>query len=150
MKVNILYGSMTGNSMKVAEYIHSHFQNTNIESDLALVAEQYTPFESDTLYLIVTSTWVSGEPNPEFADMYESLQKEDLTGVSFALVGLGDRTYGEEQFCRAIDMTEARIIERGGKITMNTLKIDGNPDSVLNTDVRAWAETVTQTLGAKS
>ena len=93
MPAAILYGTETGNAEMLAEDIGSH-----IGADVTNLSD-FDPadFDRDTLYLIVCSTYGDGElpaSAQPFADRMAA-QKPDLTGLRFAVFGMGDSEYPE-------------------------------------------------------
>lgn len=93
MPAAILYGTETGNAEMLAEDIASHIGAavTNL-SDF-----DPADFDRDTLYLIVCSTYGDGELPASAQPFAERMaaQKPDLTGLRFAVFGMGDSEYPE-------------------------------------------------------
>jgi MioC protein len=96
MTIAILYGTETGNAEMLAEDIAAHLSDhdatvTNLSD--------FDParFDAGTLYLIVCSTYGDGElpasARPFAAAM--AAQAPDLSGVRFAVFGMGDSEYPE-------------------------------------------------------
>lgn len=96
MTLAILYGTETGNAEMLAEDIAAHLaahapEVTNL-SDF-----DPADFDQGTFYLIVCSTYGDGElPDSAkpFAEKMEN-SKPDLSGVEFAVFGMGDSEYAE-------------------------------------------------------
>ena len=93
MPTKVLYGTETGNAEMLAEDIAGH-----IGADVANLAD-FDPaaFEAGTLYLIVTSTYGDGELPASAKPFAEKMaaQQPDLSGVRFAVFGMGDSEYPE-------------------------------------------------------
>jgi len=96
MTLAILYGTETGNAEMLAEDIAAHLsafapEVTNL-SDF-----DPADFDPGTFYLIVCSTYGDGElpaSAKPFAQKMEA-QKPDLSGLDFAIFGMGDSEYAE-------------------------------------------------------
>lgn len=96
MQIVILYGTETGNAEMLAEDIAAHLSDHDtMVSNLSDFAPD--AFERGALYLVVTSTYGDGEL-PASAKPFEAAMqgaRPDLTGVHFAVFGLGDSAYPE-------------------------------------------------------
>lgn len=92
----ILVGTMTGTAYFVAQEIAATLTAkgaTVEEIDMGgLTPEVFTP---DRDYIICTSTYGSGDVPDNARDLFEALEtrRPDLSGVNFAVFGLGDSTY---------------------------------------------------------
>lgn len=121
MKIAILYGTETGNAEMLAEDIASHLsayapEVTNL-SDF-----DPADFDPATLHVIVCSTYGDGElpasAQPFAAKM--AAETPDLTGVHFAVFGMGDREYETFNYGgRHIEriLTEAGAVMLGERVT---------------------------------
>ena len=96
MNLVILYGTETGNAEMLAEDIAAHLKS-HAPSVTNLSDFDPTNFDPGTFYLIVCSTYGDGElpaSAKPFAKKMET-NKPDLTGVEFAVFGMGDSEYPE-------------------------------------------------------
>ena len=102
MKARIVYASMTGNDEDMADILEEDLQDYGFEvesSDVSFTdASDY--LESD-LCIFITYTYGEGKMTDEIADFYEQLKTLDLSGKHFAVMGSGDKTYGEH-FCENV------------------------------------------------
>jgi MioC protein len=93
MPAHVLYGTETGNAEMLAEDIASH-----IGAGVTNLAD-FDPadFDSGTLYLIVCSTYGDGELPASARPFAERMaaQTPDLSGLRFAVFGMGDSEYPE-------------------------------------------------------
>lgn len=97
MNITVLYGTETGNAEMLAEDIMSELEG---EHDVACSnLSDFAPdaFDTGRLYLIVCSSYGDGELPASAQPFAEALQANtpDLTGVHFAIFGLGDTEYEE-------------------------------------------------------
>ncbi len=96
MKIGFLFGTETGNAEMVCEDIQADFGD-DYETTLADLADT-TPddLDPDVFYIIVTSTYGNGDLPTTAQPFGEALEaKPDLTGVRFAIFGLGDMVFAE-------------------------------------------------------
>lgn len=97
MKLDILYGSESGNAEVLAEDFFTELES-GFECSLSNLAD-LTPIDmtGDGLYLVICSTTGSGDVPAAVEDFLHALNtdKPDLSAVTFAIFGLGDRTYAE-------------------------------------------------------
>jgi len=96
MQIAVLYGTETGNAEMLAEDIAAHLSDHDARvTNLA----DFDPaeFDAGTLYVVVCSTYGDGElpaSAQPFAARMEGA-KPDLSGVHFAVFGMGDSEYAE-------------------------------------------------------
>lgn len=97
MKINVLYGTETGNAEMLAEDIVSELEGDHKVSATDLADFDPADFDGETLYLLVCSTYGDGELPASAKPFAEKLKADqpDLTGVHFAMFGLGDSEYEE-------------------------------------------------------
>jgi flavodoxin I len=125
-KLLVAYASMTGNTEEIAELIVEGIKQGGHEVDLKSVTDCNA---SDVLdydgVLIGVYTWGDGELPDEFLDFYEELDELDLSGKRAAVFGSGDTSY--EQYCGAVDLAAAKLLERGAEVSPEMLKIEYSP-----------------------
>ncbi len=101
----IYYGTMTGNAESLARRAYERALNTAWAARLQNLSE-VRPTELDGPTLFIVSTWGDGEPPADATDFWYDLEKAalDLTGLRYAVLGLGDRDYPEfNAFARNLD-----------------------------------------------
>jgi len=96
MQIAILYGTETGNAEMLAEDIAAHLDDHDT-SVTNLSDMDPADFSAGTLYLIVTSTYGDGELPASAKPFEDAMQaaSPDLTGIHFAVFGMGDSEYDE-------------------------------------------------------
>jgi MioC protein len=100
-KVAILVGTMTGTAELAAAEVQSALAAAGVETSVTLMDDLTAAvFEPETVYLICTSTYGSGDVPDNAQALLEDLEtsRPDLSGVSYGLIALGDRTY-KATFC---------------------------------------------------
>lgn len=137
----IIYGSSTGNTRKASEIVGGVFSEQGfavelkdvVDADVAMLEGAYD------IALLGCSTWgaVEEEVQEDFLPFYEALDEVDLSGRRMAVFGSGDSGYSV--FCKAVDAVEEKARERGARLVVESLKVDGLPKWA-EEDIRKWAE----------
>ncbi len=148
MRIVALYGTESGRAEAVALGIRKAFPDREI--DVVNMADAATDvFEPGTLYLISCATHGGGEL-PGFAQfLHDDLLDlgPDLSGVTYAMFGLGDTSY-EEKYNRGSKQFDA-LLTRLGATRVGPF---GEHDEVSHQDHVAlgiaWAGEVFDTAGA--
>ncbi|QBF33864.1 flavodoxin family protein [Thalassococcus sp. S3] len=97
MKVGIYYGSETGNSEMLCEDIEAELGG-DFDCHIASLADvDPAAMERETFYIFVTSTYGNGDLPSTALPFEEALTqgKPDLSGIRFAIFGLGDQVFSE-------------------------------------------------------
>jgi len=98
MKLNLLVGTMTGTAQLVAQELELLWDNDEIRVETLLMDKlDSSVFETDGVFLLVTSTYGQGDVPDNAKALYEDLKakRPDLSRVRYGVFGLGDRTYAE-------------------------------------------------------
>jgi MioC protein len=96
MDIEILVGTMTGNAEIVAQEIELTYGSAEVRITVTRMDDlRPDVFEHDSVFLICTSTYGSGDVPDNAQDFFEALQKHkpDLSQVRYGVLGLGDRTF---------------------------------------------------------
>lgn len=113
MKINILYGTETGNAELVADDIQDNLSEIfDVECyDMAKIGINNI-LAGDVLF-IICSTYGEGELPNSAQPFFELLKNEkpDLSGVKFATFGLGDSFY--ETFNKGSEIIANALIQLG-------------------------------------
>jgi flavodoxin I len=124
--VLMIYASMSGNTEAIADVIEESLTEEGIEvvrkEALDADAEELLAYDH---VLLGAYTWGEGELPDEFLDFYEDMENLELAGKKVAVFGSGDMVY--EHFCAAVDLLEQRIVERGGELVTEGLKVELAP-----------------------
>jgi MioC protein len=98
MRITILIGTMTGTAQLCAQEMELALgdDETQIEA-LLMDGLDASVFQREGAFLICTSTYGQGDVPDNARALFEDLQQKrpDLSGVSYGVFGLGDRTYAE-------------------------------------------------------
>lgn len=143
MSVVILYGTETGNSELVADAIADVLALKHDPSMYDMSEFAVDDLDAEDFLVVVCSTYGDGElPSgaEPFADEIDALTP-DLTGLRFAVFGLGDAIYGET-FNRGGDLMAEKLIAHGATQVGEHARHDYS--SAIKPTVMAarWAETL--------
>lgn len=114
MKFVFLFGTESGNSEMVAEDLKNEIDGDHetLISDL----RDYDPsdLDSEAFYVVVCSSYGEGELPDSAVPFYEALDAlaPDLTGLRYAMFGLGD-TFYEETYSQGSEIIDRRFAELG-------------------------------------
>lgn len=116
MKIQILYGTESGNSELLAMDLEEQILS---ENDYEVEMSDLQEFSVDDLnpevrYIIVCSTHGEGELPFTAQEFYETLTEAspDLTGLHYAMFGLGDRFY-DETYSQGSEVLDKKFTELG-------------------------------------
>lgn len=122
--INVLYGTVTGNAEEIARRIFALVPSKNLQpgsicglADFGDIPAFVKPADHlNTYSVIVVSTTGDGDP-PEtirpFMRLIRSKDKSRLTGLNYAVLGLGDTNY--ENFCRTGKRIDAGLSKLGAQ-----------------------------------
>lgn len=126
-KVLLVYASMTGNTEELANLIEEGVISEGVTVAKKDVSDvDLSTIEEYNNIILGAYTWGEGELPDEFLYLYDDLETMDLTGKNFAVFGTGDTSYSI--FCGAVDLLEDLIKEKGGKLTLEGLKVENFPE----------------------
>ncbi|WP_411389764.1 flavodoxin domain-containing protein [Pseudomonas sp. MPB23] len=115
MNIHVLYGTETGNAEMVADDIVDALSaDVSIES-FDMSKYSVADLSNDVFYFIVCSTYGDGELPQSAQPFFEALnrQQPNLSGLQFAVFGLGDSFY--ETFNRGSEIIAQALIELGAE-----------------------------------
>ncbi|MEO1237715.1 MAG: flavodoxin domain-containing protein, partial [Planctomycetota bacterium] len=141
--VTVLFASQTSNAENLAHRLTRTLRRGGTEAQVASLGE----LEPDALagrVFVVTSTYGYGDP-PEsarpFVDALQGDDAPDLSGVRFAVFGLGDRSY--PHFCQGGKTVDAALARCGAQRLLSRIDAD---TEYLEPFAR-WAQDVQRVLG---
>ncbi|QLA14822.1 flavodoxin [Desulfolutivibrio sulfoxidireducens] len=140
-KALVVFGSTTGNTESVAEYVAKTLEDAGMAVDVKSAAKVSAPGLGDgyDLVLLGSSTWGDDEVElqEDFQPLYEELDKANLSGKKVAVFGCGDSSY--THFCGAVDAIAEKVEQLGADVVAAPLKIDGSPEK---DEAVSWAREV--------
>lgn len=147
MKINIIYGTESGESEFVADDIEAALSD---RFDVTVDNMKYVDVEAidlDALYVVVCSTYGEGDMPSSAQPFHKSLSdlRPELSGLRYAMFGRGDSTYAEtySQGSEHID----RILAELGATRVGEYGREDAGDWDTPEDVAVqWAEGVVEVL----
>lgn len=140
----VLFGSLTGNTLEVADWIADTLtaEGLTIKSvdcaEVRNVDDLCAPYD-----LIVFGSPTYGDDPCEVQEdvepVLENLEATGIGGKNVAVFGLGDSSY--PHFCGAVDLIAERVAECGGMLIGDPLRVD-DPHGDHADAIRAWARAV--------
>ncbi len=138
MKSIVIYGSTTGNTEEVANYVVQGLKDAGSEVLVKNVIDaQPDELTGYDLVVLGSSTWNDGELQDDFVPFYEQMNGINLAGKKGAAFGCGESIY--EHFCAAVDKLEDKLKEMGAEVPSTSLKIDGDISEYLP-KAQEWAK----------
>lgn len=103
MKAAIIYSSITGNTVTLAEAIELEMRQNKIDVDLIPINElDYQQLSCYDTIVIGTYTWGTGDLPPEMDELFFTIETRDFQHVTTGVFGTGDSFY--PYFCGAVDL----------------------------------------------
>lgn len=133
MKVNILYGSETGNSENLAGTAANELKKAGFEAEVQdMSGVRAADLENMTRLLVITSTWGDGEPPSNAAELHDELSAANvnLSGLTYAVLGLGKSYY--DHFCQAAIDFDEYLAALGAERILELEKADGEFEDVFS------------------
>lgn len=115
MTITVLFGTESGNSELIAQDVNEKLQTDGYTSEV-FDLQDFEPesFTAENFYIVICSTHGEGDlPNTAipFFDKFKDYEA-DLSGVRYAMFGLGD-TFYEETYSQGSEHIDRRLAELG-------------------------------------
>lgn len=138
-KALIAFGSTTGNTAEVADWIAAALAAKGIDAKTTDCASTKLTGLCADYDLVIFGCPTYGDDEIEiqedFAPLLDDLEVAGVEGRKVAVFGCGDSSYFH--FCGAVDVIEKRVEECGGTRIVDSLKIDDPHDS-RRAEILAW------------
>lgn len=139
MKILINYATVSGNSAMLSQQLHDKLKA--VHGDIEFIYKDAEDCHSEDhsqydLVLFISSSWDDGDLNLVAEDYLNAMA--DLSGVKFALIGLGDSSY--PHFCGGLEKAEVKLKEKGAQIVGSPHQIDGFIEDPIVEAAYQWAE----------
>jgi len=139
------YGSQSGSAAGLAKRFSKLAEARGFKVTLReLNAVALSELPAAGLFVVVTSTWGDGEPPDNATSFWASLSSDaasSLAGLSYAVLGLGDRNYAD--FCGAARGIDERLAALGGRRLVARAECDVDYEA----PAAAWIEGLWPMLG---
>lgn len=141
----LLFGSTTGTTRLLAMAVRKGLETAGLPVTVRNV-KQASPKELEDHSLIVMgcSTWEDGALQRDFQAFLPRLGAMRLDGHFAAVFGPGSKSYSH--FCRAVDLLEQELSDRGARLVGPSLRIDGTGYSA-RPDAVQWARDLATRTG---
>ena len=140
--LNILVGTMTGIAQLVAQEIELRLDGEGIKvNTIEMDALDPSVFDRDGVFLICTSTYGQGDVPDNARDLYRALcdRRPDLSHVSYGVIALGDRTYGDT-FCFGGKRFDKILGDLGARRIGELLLHDASAGTLPEDEAAEWIE----------
>lgn len=145
-KIGIFVGSVYGNAQHVAEEVNTMLSAKGLSSEV-FTDPTLDDFKQASSMIFISSTTGQGDVPPNLEFFVQDLRDQFplMEQKPFAVVGLGDSSYGET-YCGAGRQIFELLNELQGKPITKLLKIDACETLEPEAEVVAWAETLLPAL----
>ena len=139
-KIGIFVGTVYGNAQHVAEQVNTMLSAKGVTSEV-FIDPTVNDFKQVSSMLVISSTTGQGDIPPNLEFFIQDLRDQVLLMEQkpFAVVGLGDSSYGES-YCGAGRQIFELLIELQGHPITGLLEIDACETLEPEIEVVAWAE----------
>ena len=142
-KALIAFGSTTGNTAEVADWIAASLGGKGIEAKTEDCAAAGVSGLCANYDLVVLGCPTYGDDEIEiqedFLPLLDDLEQAGIEGKKVAVFGCGDDSYFH--FCGAVDEIEKRVRQCGGELIVASLKIN-DPHADRKAEILAWSERI--------
>src|ERR1019366_5737167 len=144
--ITILGGTMTGTAEMVAQEVQQALEMAGHQATIkGMDGLDTSVFQSGGTFLICPSTYGQGDVPDNAQALFNGLESEkpNLTGVTYGVIALGDRTY-KDTYCHGGIRFDKRLTELGAKRVGEILTHDASsgtlPEEVAAQWVVPWVE----------
>ena len=148
LDITILVGTMTGTAEMVAQEVQTALEAAGHQATIRVMdGLDAGLFQGGGTFLICTSTYGQGDVPDNAQALYKSLEAEkpNLTGVTYGVIALGDRTY-KDTYCHGGIRFDKLLTElgaqRAGDILMHDASSGTLPEELAAQWVVPWVEQV--------
>jgi MioC protein len=151
LTIRILVGTMTGTAEMVAQEVQQTLEAAGHDASLEMMDNlDASVFDGGGVFLICSSTYGNGDVPDNAQAFFASLEsaRPNLSGVTYGVIGLGDRTY-KDTFCQGGVRFDELLTQLGARRAGDILKHDASsgtlPEEVAAQWVVPWVEQHLQT-----
>ena len=148
LDITILVGTMTGTAEMVAQEVQTALEAAGHRATIRVMdGLDAGLFQGGGTFLICTSTYGQGDVPDNAQALYNSLEAEkpNLTGVTYGVIALGDRTY-KDTYCHGGIRFDKLLTDlgarRAGDILMHDASSGTLPEELAAQWVVPWVEQV--------
>jgi MioC protein len=144
--ITILVGTMTGTAEMVAQEVQAALEAAGHQATIQVMDGLDTSvFQGGGNFLICTSTYGAGDVPDNAQSLFNSLESErpNLSGVTYGVIALGDRTY-KDTYCHGGIRFDKLLTELGARRAGEILTHDASsgtlPEEVAAQWIVSWVE----------
>ena len=115
MKIGIIWGSDSGDTEDVTDYIEKKLGDYNVEK-INVDAVKIDDFTRFDIILLGISTWYDGDLQSDWERYFPTFQTIDFKDKKIAIFGLGDQYGYEEYFVDGIGILAKEVLKNNGEI----------------------------------
>ncbi len=148
LDITILVGTMTGTAEMVAQEVQTALEAAGHQATIRVMdGLDAALFQGGGTFLICTSTYGQGDVPDNAQALYNSLEAEkpNLTGVTYGVIALGDRTY-KDTYCHGGIRFDKLLTELGARRAGDILQHDASsgtlPEELAAQWIVPWVEQV--------
>jgi MioC protein len=137
---------MTGTAEMVAQEVQTALEGAGHGAEIHMMdCLDASAFSGEGPYLICTSTYGQGDVPDNAQALFNSLESErpDLSGVTYGVIALGDRTY-KDSFCQGGKRFDELLTQLGARRAGDILQHDASsgtlPEEVAAQWIVPWVE----------
>lgn len=140
-RIGIFIATMTGTAEICAEEVEGALGRAGLSADRLLMDDlEPSAFDPYEMLVIVSSTYGHGDIPDNAQSLFEAIEAMDsLAGKSFAVFGLGDRTYAAT-FCEAGQKWDALLDAKGATRVAPLMQHDASSGTLAEDIAAEWAE----------
>lgn len=141
----IITGSTLGGAEYIADNLNEVLSGQGFEVVLFNNAE-LRDIQHQPHLLVVSSTHGAGELPDNIKPLFDTIESEkpDLSGMKFAVIGLGSSDY--DTFCNAVNIIETQLTACGANLVCESLRIDAATNFDHDGSAEAWLPNFTEKL----
>ncbi len=150
MNILVAYATNSGGTADAANIVNTALTSGNHQVTTKMIRD-VNPDELAAFDLVLfgSPSWdyqdKEGVPHEDFIAFIEKMKGKTLPNKNWAIFGLGDSSY--THFCGAVDHLEEFVKTMQGKLTTESLRIDGYYTQPGNGEkVKAWTEHLLQAI----
>ena len=143
MQLHIFHGTETGTAEILAQDIKAELGATHTCIVKSLDEVGPSDLSTENLNVIVCSTYGSGDLPYSATAFYEGLQRDkpDLSGIEFAIFGLGDSTF-HDTFAQGSEKLMGALIDCGAKMRGERATFDSYSSSLPEDICLPWLSAI--------
>ena len=150
MQIELLFGTETGTAEFLCEDLAEALEDEATCSLSGMETVDPSTLSGEPFYILVSSTFGSGDVPGTAQTFYEALQKRpDLGHVRFAIFGLGDRTFGDT-FNQGSEKIMTEMLACGAKMVGERGLFDASSAEMPEDIAIPWAREILVQLSAEA